>query len=370
MAVQHCRRCTGSTGSSGLGFLLRRRRMARGLAAFWTLCNEPSRRSGLPGPPAARLRKTKVPSFLRSQAAAYLLLPLACACWAGNHVIARMIAGHAPPASISLARWIVVFLVVSLFAWRQIRGDWAKLAAKVDVLTFLALIGGAAFGTLQFVALQYTTALNMGVVGSVSPAFIVAASYILFGDRLGPSQLFGVAISLLGVLAIVTQLHPERLLSLSFNGGDLIIIVNMMFWAVYCACLRLRPSVHPMSFLFAIAYVSALANAPFAAWEYMTGANLVPDVLTVSAVLYAAVFTSVLAYVAWNRGIDLIGAPRASAFLHTIPLFSAVLATSLLGERLMLFHIVGFVLILAGVTLAARPSREEPARAMVGEGPA
>ncbi len=238
------------------------------------------------------------------------------------------------------------------------------------MLTFLALVGGAAFGTLQFVALQYTTALNMGVVGSVSPAFIVAASYILFRDRLGPSQLFGVAVSLVGVLAIVTQLDPERLLSLTFNGGDLIILVNMAFWAVYCACLHLRPAVHPMSFLFAISYVAALGNAPFAAWEYAAGYSLVPDLLTVSAVLYAALFTSLLAFITWNRGIDLIGAPRASAFLHTIPLFSAVLATSLLGEKLMPFHIVGFVLILAGVTLAARQTREQPAPGMLGAGPA
>ena len=80
-------------------------------------------------------------------------------------------------------------------------------------------------------------------------------------------------------------------------------------------------------------------------------------------VLYSALFTSLLAYVAWNRGIDLIGAPRASAFLHTIPLFAAVFATTLLGERLMLYHIVGFALILAGVTLAARPSGKPQARA-------
>ncbi len=310
-----------------------------------------------------------MPSFLRSQAAAYLLLPLACACWAGNHVFARAIAGHAPPASLSLARWVVVFLVVSIFAWPQIRADWTKLEAKAGVLTFLALIGGAAFGTLQYVALQYTTALNMGVVGSVSPAFIVAASYILFRHGLGPSQLFGVAVSLVGVLAIVSQLYPERLLSLTFNAGDLIIILNMVFWAIYCACLHLRPAVHPMSFLFAIAYVSALGNAPFAAWEYAAGYSLVPDLLTVAAVLYAALFTSLLAYVAWNRGVDLVGAPRASAFLHTIPVFSAVLATTILGERLMLYHIVGFVLILAGVTLAARPSRQPSSTALVGDGP-
>jgi drug/metabolite transporter (DMT)-like permease len=281
-----------------------------------------------------------------------------------------MIAGHAPPASVSQLRWVLVFVLVSAFAWPRVRADWPQLKANAGVLTFLALIGGAAFGTLQFVALQYTTALNMGVVGSVSPAFIVAASYLLFRDRLGPIQLFGVVVSLVGVLAIVTQLYPERLLSLTFNSGDVLIIVNMVFWAVYCACLRLRPAVHPMSFLFAIAGIAALGNLPFAALEYALGLSLVLDTLTISAVLYAALFTSLLAYVAWNRGIDLIGAPQASAFLHTIPLFSAVLATTLLGERLMLFHIVGFVLILAGVSLAARPSRQrQPARALVGDGP-
>ena len=280
------------------------------------------------------------------------------------------IAGHAPPASVSLARWVVVFVMVSLFAWPQIRADWTKLEDKAGVLTFLALVGGTAFGTLQFVALQYTTALNMGVVGSVSPAFIVAASYILFRERLGPSQLFGVAVSLAGVLAIVSQLDPERLLSLTFNGGDLIILVNMAFWAIYCACLRLRPAVHPMSFLFVIAYVAALGNAPFAAWEYAVGlpARSRPADGVGRALCGALHQPARLHHL--ECGIDLIGAPRASAFLHTIPLFSALLATSLLGERLMLFHIVGFVLILAGVSLAARPTRERPAPAMLGEGPA
>jgi drug/metabolite transporter (DMT)-like permease len=308
--------------------------------------------------------------FFRSTAAAYFLLPLAASCWAGNHIIARMVAGHAPPAGLSVARWLLVLALVCVFAWPRIRNDWARIKAKLGVLAFLALTGGTAFGTLQFVALQYTTALNMGVVGSVSPAFIVAASYLLFRDGLGPVQLFGVVVSLAGVLAIVTQLQPERLLSLTFNGGDLIILVNMVFWAIYCACLRLRPAIHPMSFLFAISGIAALGNVPFAAWEYAVGLRLVPDPLTVFAVLYAALFTSVLAFVAWNQGIDLIGAPRASAFLHTIPLFAAVLATSILGERLMLFHVVGFALILAGVTLAARPSRGTPVRAVAGDGSA
>src|SRR5262245_11921648 len=181
-------------------------------------------------------------------------------CWAGNHVVARAIAGHVPPGGLAVVRWIVVLAIVSLFAFGHIRRDWPKLKEKAGVMIFLSLLGGGLFGTLQFVAMQYTTAINMGVVGSVAPAFIVATSFILFGDRMGAMQLTGVGISLVGVLAIVTQLHPEKLFELGFNVGDLIIITNMVLWGIYCACLRLRPDVHPLSFLFVLSIVALIGN--------------------------------------------------------------------------------------------------------------
>lgn len=295
-------------------------------------------------------------AFLRSATAAYVLLPVAAACWAGNHIVARAIGGYVPAASLSLVRWLLVALLIGLCAGRHVIRDWPVLRQRLPVMLFLALMGGSIFGTMQYVTLQYTTALNMGVVGSISPVFIVAASWLLFGDRLGALQLFGVFVSLTGVLAIMSQLSLQRLLHLSFNFGDLLIIVNMAFWAIYCACLRLRPNVHAMSFLFVFALASALFVLPFAIWEFAIGWRLLFEPLTVFAVVYAALVTSLLAYLAWNRGIELVGASRASAFLHTIPLFAAVFATSLLGERLYPFHVVGFALILAGVTLAARPN--------------
>jgi drug/metabolite transporter (DMT)-like permease len=303
-----------------------------------------------------------VPRFLRSQAAAYVLLPLAAACWAGNHVLARKIGGHVPPASLAVVRWIVVALVVLPFAAAHLRADWPRIRARPGPIALLAIAGGGAFGTLQFVALHFTTALNMGVVGSVAPAFIVAASWILFRDRLSASQLFGVAVSLTGVLAIVSQLDLDRLLAFSFNGGDLIIIANMVFWAVYSACLRLRPDIHPMTFMLSMAVIAGLGNLPFALLEHAFGYRLQATELTVAAALYAAFVTTLLAYFAWNRGVDIVGAPRASAFLHTVPLFSGLLATTLLGETIETYHVLGFALILAGVTLAARPSeRQRPA---------
>lgn len=311
-----------------------------------------------------------VPPFLRSQAAAYILLPLAAACWAGNHVIARAAGGHVPPASLAVVRWILVALVVLPFALMHMRVDWPKLKKDRAIMLLYAITGGGAFGTLQFVALHFTTALNMGVVGSVAPAFIVAASWILFRDRLSPLQLLGVMISLSGVLAIVSRLDPGRLASFSFNGGDLIIIANMMLWAIYSACQRLRPDIHPMTFMLAMAVVAGFGNLPFAALEYAFDYRLQYSQLTLVALLYSAFITTLLAYVAWNRGIDIVGAPRASAFLHTIPLFSAALATTILGETIEAYHILGFALILAGVTVAARPSAKQKAGADSAREPA
>lgn len=310
-----------------------------------------------------------MPSLLRSQTAAYGLLLVAAASWAGNHVIARAAGGHVPPASLAVVRWIVVGAIVLPFALFHLRRDWPKLKAHRGVIFLFAITGGGLFGTLQFVALHYTTALNMGLVGSVSPAFIVAASWLLFRDRLNALQMLGVLVSLSGVVAIISRLDVGRLASFSFNGGDLIILANMVLWALYSACLRLRPDIHPMTFMLAMAVIAGLGNVPFAMAEYAYDYRLQATPLTYLTIAYAAIVTTLIAYFAWNRGIDIVGAPRASAFLHTIPVFSASLATTVLGETIETYHILGFALILAGVTLAARPGTK-PGAASEGERPA
>lgn len=254
-------------------------------------------------------------------------------------------------------------LVVLPFALPHLRQDWPKLKRNAGLMLLFAAVGGGAFGTLQFVALHFTTALNMGVVGSVAPAFIVAMSWLLFRDRLSALQLVGVMISLTGVLAIVSQLDIGRLASFRFNGGDLIIIANMVLWAIYSACLRLRPDIHPMTFMLSMAVIAGLGNLPFALLEHSYDYRLQYTALTLLTLLYSAFVTTLLGYFAWNRGIDIVGAPRASAFLHTIPLFSAALATTILGETIESYHILGFALIFGGVSLAARPNARQKAAA-------
>lgn len=284
---------------------------------------------------------------------AYVLLALTALFWSGNHILGRAVAGHVPPFGISMARWLVGAIVLWPFAQRHVRRDWPAIRQHWGILTFLALTGGAVFGAGQYLGLQYTTALNVSVMNSLAPVLIAAAGAVLFRDRLAPVQMAGIATSLLGVVVIVTRGDPGVLAHLAFNVGDLIIMVNMGIWAVYCAYLRFKPRMHWLSFIWVFSAIAGLASLPVHVWEHAAGFPFRFDLVTLFAVIYVAIFPSVLGFLFWNRGVELIGANRAGAFLHLSPIYSAVLAYLILGERLMLYHVLGFVLILAGVRFAA-----------------
>jgi len=175
---------------------------------------------------------------------AYLVLMLASLCWSGNHIMGRAIAGHVPPVAIATLRWLLAAAVLWPFVRHQVARDWPLVRRQPGAIVFLALLGGALFGTLQFVGLQYTSALNVSVMNSLTPVLIVLASAVMFGDRIGRLQAVGIGVSLAGVFVIITRLDPAIVGGLAFNRGDLIILLNQGLWAVYAVCLRLRAPIH------------------------------------------------------------------------------------------------------------------------------
>jgi drug/metabolite transporter (DMT)-like permease len=304
-----------------------------------------------PEPPAPPIR-SRIGDILYGNA--FLLLALASLFWSGNHIVGRALAGHVPPLGIAFIRLSVSTLVLWPFARVHLARDWPLAQRHLGALLWLSLTGGALFASLQYVGLQYTTALNMSVLNSLGPVLIVSSSALAFGDRLSILQICGIAMSLAGVLAIVTRGELQALSALQFNRGDVLIVLAMLGWAVYSASLRLRPRIHWLSFTFLFSALSALATLPFSAFEIWSGAAFQPTLPTLAALAYVAVAPSILAMVAWNRGVELIGANRAGVFLHLIPLYSAVLASAFLGEVLMAYHVAGFVMILVGVWFAGR----------------
>lgn len=304
---------------------------------------------------ARRLRDDR--QSVGSDAGAYLLLTLTALCWAGNHIAGRWIAAETPPvppAGLSVVRWLLAALVLLPLAWRHIVADWAAIRSKPGIVVFLGLLGGAGFTVLQYYGLRYTTAVNVSVMNSVGPAFIILAGLIIFRDYVRPAQLGGVAVSLAGVMVILTRGELSALRDLGFNLGDVLVLINMGIFAVYSACLRLRPPLHSLTFMTLMSALASLGSIPLAVVETITGDVLRPTWPTVITVIYTGLFTSVTAYLAWNTGVARLGAQRAGAFLHLVPLFGAILSMLLLGEEPRPFHAVGLLLIIAGVTIAAR----------------
>lgn len=290
----------------------------------------------------------------RAQSFAPFFLATSAFAWAGNHVIARFIAGEVPPGMLNVLRWLLVAVVLGAISWRTIAADMPTMLRNAGLLFFLGVVGGGVFGTLQFVSLRYTSVVNMGVLNSTAPAFIVAASVLIFRDRVRAIQITGIFVSLAGVVAMVSQLSLERLATFSLNAGDVLIVLNMMLFAVYSACLRLRPPIQLTSFLFSMAVAGAIANIPFVWVEWEAGFLFEPTWKSIGAVAYSGLVSSIVAYICWSRGVDAIGPSRASVYLHLIPFANAGFGALLLGEQLRLDHLVGLVLVLTGVWMTSQ----------------
>lgn len=285
---------------------------------------------------------------------AYLLLSLTALFWAGNLVLGRGIHEHVPPIALAWTRWCLATLIILPFAIPHLKRDWPVIRANLPMLIFFGVVGVGAFNTLSYTGLNYTTALNALVLQSSGPVLIALVSFLVFGDRISLRQALGITTSLTGVLVMVARGDPNVLAGFEFNRGDLWIVTALILWGLYTAYLRKRPAIHWLSFIGVTFVIAIVINTPFFVWEHLASRQLQLNTQTLAAIAYVSFFPSVLAYICFNRGVELIGANRAGACLHLVPLFGAILAIVLLGEEPKTYHFIGIVLILAGVTLAAR----------------
>ena len=283
---------------------------------------------------------------------------LAALFWGGHWVVARAVYTESTPFALSFWRWLTAALVLAPFAWKPFIADLAKVRAQWKWIVVLSLCGTGIYNGIGYIGIQYTAATNALLIQSVTPALIPLFAFVLLRERIGPAAIAGVALSCAGVIAIACKLDLDALLGLELNRGDLWLLVNVSLWALYTVCLRWKPQgLHPFTFLFAIMAAGVIQLVPFYAIELARGGGVRLGTGAVLGILYLGIFPSVLCYLMWNRAIAEIGAARAGPYLYLVPVFGTALATLFLGERLHLYHLVGVVLIFAGIWLASKDRR-------------
>jgi len=284
----------------------------------------------------------------------YLLLSITAMCWAGNAIVGRLAAGHIPPVTLSFLRWSLAFLIILPFAWKHLARDWRTIRSHLGVMVLLTITGVSAFNTLQYWALEHTQALNTLLLQSAAPLFVAVWSLFLLGIRLTLAQAGGVALSLIGVLVILLHGDLSALTAIAFNKGDIIFTVALVIFGLYSVLTLKRPEIHGLSFAGFTFGCGAACLIPLLIWELFSRPVMQLDTANLLTLFYVAVFPSTLAYLCFNRGVQLIGANRAAPFFHVVPVFGSAMAIVFLGERPQLFHIIGFALVLTGVFVASR----------------
>lgn len=287
----------------------------------------------------------------------YLLLVLATLFWSGNFVLGRAVRADVPPIGLAFWRWCGGSILVLSFAWPYLKRDWGLIWQHWKMILLLSILGVATFNTLVYTGLQFTTAINALLMQSAMPVLIVLMSYLFFHETVRAIQGVGILLSLVGVLTIVGQGSLEVLASLSLNLGDLLVFIAVALYAAYSALLRRRPPVHPLSFIATTFIAGTVILFPFYLWENGAGRVMSVDGVTLLTIGYVAIFPSILAYLCYNRGVEMAGANRSGLFVHLMPVFGSIMAILFLGESFRWFHGTGILLILGGILLATRPNR-------------
>ncbi|MFO6423210.1 DMT family transporter [Motilimonas sp. KMU-193] len=285
---------------------------------------------------------------------AYLLPALSALFWSGNFVFARYVASDIPPISLAYWRWTLAMCLILPFTikpiWRQrqlIKTHWLKLC-------LLSTVGVAGFNTCVYLGLQTTTATNGLLINSMIPILIILCSLVL-GVKIRLLQGLGVFISLLGVIFLVCHGELERLYHLSINSGDLWVLLAALLWAIYSIGLKVKPAeLSAMAFLGFSISVGSLVLSPIYWFNWVDEPAWQLSWQNGSAVVYTAVFASLVAYFCWNQGVKLVGASTAGQFIHLMPVFGTVLAVVFIGEQLAWFQLMGAMAIGSGIYLSLR----------------
>lgn len=281
----------------------------------------------------------------------YIFPLLAVLIWGGNAVVTKASAGAIAPAEIAFYRWLFAALLLAPFAIPSLVANLALLRQNLVRLGVLGLLGSALFPSLMYLAAHYTSAINMGIIQALMPLFALGFAAILFGQRLGRAVLIPAAISLIGVVIVVSKGHPSLLLVSSVNLGDLIMLAATACFALYSTLLKRWRTPLPLSTeLFVQAGCAVIVLLPVFLVSHRVGLQWE----NLSLVIYASVLASVAAPLLWMKGIARVGPARAANFFNFIPLVAAVLAAIFLGEHIGTALIIGGVLTVGGVVLAER----------------
>lgn len=283
---------------------------------------------------------------------AYLLLTTTALCWGLNAVLGKLAVDQIQPMQLVTLRWFGATLFLFMVYRKQIVRDWPVLSGRLPYCAIMALMGFTLFNSLFYIAAHSTTVLNIGILQGSIPVFVILLSIAVLGHKAGLMQSLGVLVTILGVVVVASKGDLQLLATLSFNRGDVLMLVACVLYASYSFGLMKRPAVNGISLLAVFAVMAALFSIPLIIWEALQDGWIMPTGKGWLIGFLAIIFPTVLGQFFFIRGVSLIGAARAGVFVNLVPVFSTLIAVTYLSESFEVFHALALTLVFSGIWLS------------------
>ncbi|MDP3672119.1 MAG: DMT family transporter [Telluria sp.] len=288
-----------------------------------------------------------------------VLLTIPPLLWAGNAIVGRLVRDAVSPMTLNLLRWSIALLIlvpVGRAAFRPGSGllsGWRRFAV-------LGLLGIGLYNSLLYLALQTSTPINVTLVASSLPLWMLVVGWAFYGAQVGRKQAIGALLSISGVLLVLCRGEWSQLLAMRLVAGDVYMILATIAWSFY-SWMLMQPKDPPRlradwsAFLLAQVAYGVMWSGMFSAGEWAAGAAHIDWSWTVvAALLYVAIGPAIIALQCWRAGVQRAG-PNVGAFFNNLtPLFAALMSSAFLGELPHLYHMAAFALIVGGIFFSTR----------------
>lgn len=288
-----------------------------------------------------------------------LLLTVPPVLWAGNAIVGRLVRDAVPPMTLNLIRWSIALAVLLPLGRAALRADYGVLA-NWKRYSMLGLLGVGLYNSLQYLALQSSSPINVTLVASGVPVWMLLVGRLFFNVPVKRKQVVGAVLSIAGVLVVMCRGSLAELAALRLVAGDLYMILATIAWSFYSWLLMQQKDVPALradwaAFLlaqvgFGVLWSGALAGGEWAvrdvhiAWSWPLAA----------ALLYVAIGPAIIAMRCWGAGVQRAGPSLGAFFINLTPLFTALLSSAFLGEAPHLYHVLAFGMIVGGIAVSAR----------------
>jgi drug/metabolite transporter (DMT)-like permease len=291
---------------------------------------------------------------------AAVLLTIPPLMWAGNAVVGRMVSPLVSPMTLNLLRWSIALLLLLPLAGTVLRRH-SPLWPQWRRFAWLSLFSIGGYNALLYLALNTSSAINVTLVGAITPVWMLLIGRLLFAVPISARQLVGAALSIAGVTVVLCRGQWQLLAALHLVAGDIYVLLASMGWAYYSWML-----VHPTpesaslrvdwrAFLLGQMVFGLVWSVAFSGGEWALGlAHIQWGWPLSAALLFIAIGPAIIAYGSWGAGVARAGAAAGGFFINLTPLFTALLSSAFLGEAPQLFHALAFVLIVGGIVLSSR----------------